>query len=49
MKLRFQLRMQPLTVLPANTKTDAAMIRKFTNSKNEQIEEAIQCCLKNNA
>ena len=47
MKPKFQLRMQT-RALRANTKTEVVMARKFTNSKNDQIEEAVQCCLESN-
>ena len=40
--------MQPLRALRANTETDVVMTRKFTNSKNDQIEEAVQYCLESN-
>ena len=48
MKPKFQPQMQMRCLVCTNNKTEAAMARKFTNQKNQQLEEAVQYCMENN-
>ena len=48
MKPKFQLRIQVRFSVHANNKTEAAMERKFTNQKNQQLKKAVQYCMESN-
>ena len=48
MKLKFQLRIQKLHSMQSKSKAEAVMRRKYTDTKNRQIEEAVKYCIENN-
>lgn len=45
---KFHLRMPMRCLVHANNKTEAAMERKFTNQKNQQLKKAVQYCMESN-
>ena len=48
MKLKFQLRIQKLESMQSKSKAESVMRRKYTDTKNRLIEDAVKYCIENN-